>query len=82
MEHGLARFCVDRGSVVRYVHTPHFYRAFAIYTALIGSTVGGYIEQGSSAHHFLHFLFVPLINLRVVEIAASACTYYALTYCI
>jgi hypothetical protein len=80
MEHGVARFCVDCGPVVRYVHTSHFFCPFVVNTVLIGPTFGGHIEQGSSAPHFLYF--VPLVNLRVMEIAASACTYYALTYCI
>ena len=48
MEHGLARFFLDRGSIVRYV-LRHFSRAFAIYRVLIG----GHVEQGSSAHYFL-----------------------------
>jgi hypothetical protein len=80
MEHGFARFCVDCGPVVRYVYIITL--PFVIKMVLIGSTFGGHIEQGLSAPHFLSFLYVPLVNLRVVEIAASAYIYYALTYCI
>jgi hypothetical protein len=68
MEHGVARFGVDCGPVVRYVHTSRFSPTFVIYTVLIGSTFGGHIEQGSSTPHFLCFLYVPLVNLHVVSI--------------